>query len=32
MECALAEFEAAVETGLGSEDYIAVGLAQEHVE
>lgn len=29
MECALAEFEAAVETGLGSEDYIAVGLAQE---
>ena len=29
MECALAEFEAAVETGLGSEDYIAVGQAQE---
>jgi 3-hydroxyisobutyrate dehydrogenase-like beta-hydroxyacid dehydrogenase len=29
MECALAEFERAVETGLGGEDYIAVGLAQE---
>ncbi|HTC31248.1 MAG TPA: NAD(P)-dependent oxidoreductase, partial [Candidatus Acidoferrum sp.] len=27
MECALAEFEKAVDTGLGDEDYIAVGLA-----
>jgi len=32
MECALAEFERAIETGLGNEDYIAVGLAQEHVK
>jgi 3-hydroxyisobutyrate dehydrogenase-like beta-hydroxyacid dehydrogenase len=29
MECALAEFEKAVDTGLGDEDYIAVGLALE---
>jgi hypothetical protein len=29
MECALAEFEGAVETGLGNEDYIAVALALE---
>jgi 3-hydroxyisobutyrate dehydrogenase-like beta-hydroxyacid dehydrogenase len=29
MECALAEFERAVETGLGNEDYIAVALALE---
>lgn len=29
MECALAEFESAVATGLGDQDYIAVGLAQE---
>jgi 3-hydroxyisobutyrate dehydrogenase-like beta-hydroxyacid dehydrogenase len=29
MDCALAEFENAVETGLGNEDYIAVGLALE---
>ena len=29
MECALAEFKNAVETGLGDRDYIAVGLAQE---
>ena len=32
MECALAEFERAIETGLGNEDYIAVGLSQEHVK
>ncbi len=29
MECALAEFERVVETGVGNEDYIAVALAQE---
>jgi 3-hydroxyisobutyrate dehydrogenase-like beta-hydroxyacid dehydrogenase len=29
MECALAEFERTVETGVGNEDYIAVGLAVE---
>jgi 3-hydroxyisobutyrate dehydrogenase-like beta-hydroxyacid dehydrogenase len=29
MECALAAFEGAVETGVGNEDYIAVGLALE---
>ncbi len=29
MECALAEFERVVETGLGNDDYIAVGLALE---
>jgi 3-hydroxyisobutyrate dehydrogenase-like beta-hydroxyacid dehydrogenase len=29
MECALAEFEKAVDTGLGDEDYIAAGLALE---
>jgi 3-hydroxyisobutyrate dehydrogenase-like beta-hydroxyacid dehydrogenase len=29
MDCALAEFENAVETGVGDEDYIAVGLALE---
>jgi 3-hydroxyisobutyrate dehydrogenase-like beta-hydroxyacid dehydrogenase len=29
MDCALAEFEKAVETGLGNEDYIAVGMALE---
>lgn len=29
MECAFAEFEKAVATGLGNEDYIAVGLAKE---
>jgi 3-hydroxyisobutyrate dehydrogenase-like beta-hydroxyacid dehydrogenase len=29
MECALAEFERAVETGVGDEDYIAAGLALE---
>jgi 3-hydroxyisobutyrate dehydrogenase len=29
MECALAEFERAVATGVGNEDYIAVGLALE---
>jgi 3-hydroxyisobutyrate dehydrogenase-like beta-hydroxyacid dehydrogenase len=29
IECALAEFEKLVETGLGNEDYIAVGLALE---
>ncbi len=29
MECALAEFEKAVETGLGDSDYIAVGLTSE---
>jgi 3-hydroxyisobutyrate dehydrogenase-like beta-hydroxyacid dehydrogenase len=29
MECALAEFEKAVDTGVGDEDYIAVGLALE---
>jgi 3-hydroxyisobutyrate dehydrogenase-like beta-hydroxyacid dehydrogenase len=29
MECALAEFERAVETGVGNEDYIAAGLALE---
>jgi len=29
MDCALAEFEKALETGLGDEDYIAVGLALE---
>jgi 3-hydroxyisobutyrate dehydrogenase-like beta-hydroxyacid dehydrogenase len=28
MDCALAEFEKAVESGLGNEDYIAVGLAR----
>jgi 3-hydroxyisobutyrate dehydrogenase-like beta-hydroxyacid dehydrogenase len=32
MDCALAEFENAVETGVGNEDYIAVGLALEHAE
>jgi 3-hydroxyisobutyrate dehydrogenase-like beta-hydroxyacid dehydrogenase len=32
MECALAEFEDAVETGVGNEDYIAVGLALERAE
>jgi 3-hydroxyisobutyrate dehydrogenase-like beta-hydroxyacid dehydrogenase len=30
MECALVEFEKAVATGVGDEDYIAVGLVQEH--
>jgi 3-hydroxyisobutyrate dehydrogenase len=29
MDCALAEFKNAVETGLGDQDYIAVGLALE---
>ncbi len=29
MECAFAEFERVVETGVGNEDYIAVGLALE---
>jgi len=29
MECALVEFERTVETGVGNEDYIAVGLALE---
>jgi 3-hydroxyisobutyrate dehydrogenase-like beta-hydroxyacid dehydrogenase len=29
MECALAEFEKAVDTGVGDEDYIAAGLALE---
>jgi 3-hydroxyisobutyrate dehydrogenase-like beta-hydroxyacid dehydrogenase len=29
MECALAEFEKAVESGVGDEDYIAAGLALE---
>jgi 3-hydroxyisobutyrate dehydrogenase len=29
MDCALAEFENVVKTGVGSEDYIAVGLALE---
>jgi 3-hydroxyisobutyrate dehydrogenase-like beta-hydroxyacid dehydrogenase len=32
MDCALAEFEKAVETGIGNEDYIAVGLALEGTE
>jgi 3-hydroxyisobutyrate dehydrogenase-like beta-hydroxyacid dehydrogenase len=32
LDCALAEFEKAVETGLGNEDYIAVGLALERAE
>jgi 3-hydroxyisobutyrate dehydrogenase-like beta-hydroxyacid dehydrogenase len=32
MDCALAEFERAVETGVGNEDYIAVGLALERAE
>jgi len=32
LDCALAEFESAVETGLGNEDYIAVGLALERAE
>jgi 3-hydroxyisobutyrate dehydrogenase-like beta-hydroxyacid dehydrogenase len=32
MECALAEVERAIETGLGNEGSIAVGLAQEHVK
>jgi len=32
MDCALAEFERAVATGLGAEDYIAVGLALERAE
>lgn len=32
LDCALAEFENAVETGLGNEDYIAVGLALERAE
>jgi 3-hydroxyisobutyrate dehydrogenase-like beta-hydroxyacid dehydrogenase len=31
IETASAEFERAVETGLGDEDYIAVGLALERV-
>jgi 3-hydroxyisobutyrate dehydrogenase-like beta-hydroxyacid dehydrogenase len=32
MDCALAEFENAVQTGVGNEDYIAVGLALERAE
>src|SRR5580700_675136 len=32
MDCALAEFEKAVEAGAGNEDYIAVGLALERAE
>jgi 3-hydroxyisobutyrate dehydrogenase-like beta-hydroxyacid dehydrogenase len=32
MDCALAEFERAVETGLDNEDYIAVGLALERAD
>jgi|SRR5579863_1413702 len=32
MDCALAEFEKAVATGLSDEDYIAVGLALERAE
>ncbi|MGA8576699.1 MAG: NAD(P)-dependent oxidoreductase [Candidatus Cybelea sp.] len=32
MDCALAEFEKAVEAGVGNEDYIAVGLALERAE
>jgi hypothetical protein len=32
MDCALAEFKNAVATGLGDQDYIAVGLALERAE
>ena len=32
LECALAEFEKAVETGVGDRDYIAVSLALERAD
>jgi len=32
LECALAEYERAVATGVGNQDYIAAGLAQERAE